>query len=87
MQKINTPPIFDVDELETDREWFERKGRSAFISQDHLDWFISEHLVELLRSGMYFPLGPDVQTKVGPEFGRLVIQIMQREAALLAEWE
>ena len=87
MQKINTPPIFDVDELETDREWFERKGRSAFLSQDHLDWFIRHHQCELLKSGNYFPGAHDVPTTVGPDFGKAVIQIMQREAALKVDPE
>ena len=87
MQKINTPPIFDVDELETTLEWFERKGKSAFISYDHLDWFISQRRYELQKSGMYFPGGPQVPTKVGPEFGKLVIQILQREEAFWADSE
>ena len=87
MQKINTPPIFDVDELETDREWFERKGSSAFIDQNHLDWFIRRHRCELLRSGNYFHGHHYVPTRVGPDFGKVIIQIMQREEALLAESE
>ena len=84
MKDSNTPPSFDVGELETSQEWFERKGKSAFCSYDHINWFIRQHRCELLRSGMYFPGSEYVPTTVGPDFGKLVIQIMQREAALEA---
>jgi hypothetical protein len=87
MKKINTPPIFDVDELELLQDWFERIGGSAFCSVEHINWFIRQHYSELLRSGNFFPRSQCVPSKVGPDFGKAVIQIMQREAALLAESE
>jgi len=84
MQELNTPSIFDVDELETALDWFERKGGSAFCSLDHLNCFISQHWCELLSSGSYFLSSQYVPVRVGPDFGKVVIQIMQREAALEA---
>jgi hypothetical protein len=87
MKDSNTPPIFDVDELETAQEWLDRKGKSAFVSQDHFDWFTRLYRYELLKSGNYFPSSRCVPTRVGPDFGKLIIQIMQRRAAFGAEPE
>jgi len=82
MKDLNTPPIFDVDELETAQDWFERKGMSAFSSPEHINRFIQKHHFELLRSGNYFPGAQDELFRVGPDFGKAIIQIMQREASI-----
>jgi hypothetical protein len=87
MKDSITPPIFDVHELELLKDWFERIGGSAFCSIKHINWFLHKHHFELLRSGSFFPGTECVPHKVGPDFGKAIIQIMQREAALLAESE
>ena len=83
MKDLNTPPIFDVDELETPTEWFIRKGRSAFDSSGHAAQFILKHYYELLRSGNFLPGTQGVPFRVGPDFGKAIIQIMQREASII----
>jgi excisionase family DNA binding protein len=80
MQNLNTPPIFDVDELETAQDWFERKGMSAFSSVEHINRFLRKHHFELLRNGNYFLGTQGEPLRVGPDFGKAIIQIMQREA-------
>ena len=80
MKDLNTPPIFDVDELETAQDWFERKGMSAFSSVEHINRFLRKHHFELLRSGNYFLGTQGEPLRVGPDFGKAIIQIMQREA-------
>ena len=80
MQNLNTPPIFDVDELETAQDWFERIGERVFCSAEHGNWFLDKHQFELLRSGNFFPGSKYVSGRVGPDFGKAIIQIMQREA-------
>jgi hypothetical protein len=87
MKDSITPPIFDVHELELLQDWFERKGGIAFCSAEHINWFIRQNKIELLRSGNFFPGTECVPHRVGPNFGNAIIQIMQREAALQAESE
>jgi excisionase family DNA binding protein len=83
MRDLNTPPIFDVDELETAQDWFERKGMSAFSSVEHINRFLRKHHFELLRSGNYFLGTQGEPLRVGPDFGKAIIQIMQREANII----
>ena len=83
MQDLNNPPIFDVDELETAQDWFERKGMSAFSSPERINRFFQKHHFELLRSGNYFPGTQDEPFRVGPDLGKAIIQIMQREASII----
>jgi excisionase family DNA binding protein len=83
MRDLNTPPIFDVDELETAQDWFERKGMSAFSSSEHINRFFQKHHFELLRSGNYFPGAQGEPFRVGPDLGKAIIQIMQREANII----
>jgi len=80
MKDLNTQPIFDVDELELLQDWYVRKGRRVFCSAEHGNWFLNKHRFELLRSGNFFPRSQYVSGRVGPDFGKAIIQIMQREA-------
>jgi excisionase family DNA binding protein len=83
MKDLNTQPIFDVDELEPLQDWFERKGGRVFCSTEHGNWFLKKHRFELMRSGNFFPGTESVPHKVGPDFGKAIIQIMQRKANII----
>ena len=83
MTDLNTPRIFDVDEIELLQDWFERIGERVFCSAEHGNWFLDKHQFELLRSGNFFPGSKYVSGRVGPDFGKAIIQIMQREANII----
>jgi hypothetical protein len=80
MQDLNKFPDFDVTDLEALRNWHDTKGKDVFRTYSGAEWFVRTHREELLRSGLFFPGRGQALTRVAPNFGKLVIQILQREA-------
>jgi hypothetical protein len=78
LEETGDLPVFDVDEMESTREWFERKGNKVFGTFAGFQWFMRLNRDELMQSGIYFPGRGSAPTRVGPGFGKLVISIMQR---------
>jgi hypothetical protein len=53
-------------------------GGDLIRNRSSLDWFIRANREELIRSGeVIVPIGKS-GTKIGPRFGALVVEIMQR---------
>ena len=61
------------------RTWVAQNGGDLFPTFGSLEWFIRQHREELIRSGeMIVRRGPG-GILIGPNFGRVAVDILKRE--------
>ncbi len=72
------PDEYDVTQYRKFRTWIAEQGGDLFPTVGSFEWFVRCHRDELIESGELIIRRGPAGTLVGPGFGRLVIEILQR---------
>jgi len=67
------------------QSWVAEQGGDIFPTKGALEWFVRQHRKELIESGELIIRRGAGGTLVGPGFGRLAVQILQRETKQIDE--
>jgi len=74
------PSAYNAVDYLKHRDWVAEHGGAMFPTVGALEWFVRNHRQELIESGELIVRRGPGGTLVGPGFGRLAVEIVQREA-------
>lgn len=74
---------FDAERLadfRTVRDWVEEHGGPIFPTYSSFEWFTRTHRARLVESGQYIVRKGSAGSLVGPDFERVVLEILREES-------
>lgn len=71
----------DLARYRVAREWHRENPSEIFPTWASFEWFVRQNRAELISSGEMIVRRGSVGTLIGPEFERVVIQILRRKSA------
>ena len=71
---------YAAEDFRRHRNWVTESGGDLFPTLGSFEWFVRRHRAELIASGELIVRRGPGGTLVGPNFGRVAVEILQREA-------
>lgn len=75
-----TTENYSAEHFRKYRNWVAEQGGDIFPTVGSFEWFVRQHRDELMASGELIIRRGSGGSLVGPNFGRLAIAILQRQA-------
>lgn len=72
-------PHYSSEVFTRSHDWVIKYGGDVFPTRGSLEWFIRQHRAELIGSGELIVRRGAGGSLIGPGFGRLAVEILQRQ--------